>query len=295
MSYVVARAAERVWTASGVTPGLHESILIDGARGASHLEIRLCRLEAGATTGAHRHPFEESWFVFSGDGRRDISGLTYDIARGDYGVSPVGTSHAVEAGTEDLVWLCVRAPKPPIFHGAHDTLDAEARPGERMGRPSETDPRHLYAGHFDDSDVAPYAQLSMPGYHGPNIKNISIRMMVDRLLGAQHHTLFVATIAPLSGRGHAAGEHYHPFEEIYLFVSGGMRGTLDGDTVTLAEGDLVWVGVDATHGFVNENDEPARWLEVQSPVPPDSHAFFFPDDWRDLPHRASSTTPGTGA
>ena len=42
--------------------------------------------------------------------------------------------------------------------------------------------------------------------------------------------------------------------------------------------------VDGTHGFVNERDEPARWLEVQSPVPPDSDAFFFPADWRALPH-----------
>lgn len=49
-------------------------------------------------------------------------------------------------------------------------------------------------------------------------------------------------------------------------------------------GDLAWLSVDGTHGFVNERDEPARWLEVQSPVPPDSDAFFFPADWRALPH-----------
>ena len=53
--------------------------------------------------------------------------------------------------------------------------------------------------------------------------------------------------------------------------------------VEVSAGDLAWVSTDATHGFVNEGDEPAIWLEAQSPVPPDSDAFFFPDDWRALP------------
>jgi mannose-6-phosphate isomerase-like protein (cupin superfamily) len=61
-----------------------------------------------------------------------------------------------------------------------------------------------------------------------------------------------------------------------------MLGTLDGDEVDVAAGDMVWTGVDATHGFINRRVEPATWLEAQSPVPPDSGAFFFPDDWRAL-------------
>jgi quercetin dioxygenase-like cupin family protein len=284
MSYLIMRAADRQWADSETTPGLRETVLVGGADGASHLEIRLCELRAGAAIRAHRHPFEESWYIFSGQGQRSVAGLRYHVAAGDYGVSPVGAGHAVEATGEDLSWLCVRAPKPPTFNGAAATLPAAAVGGEDLGRPSETDPRHRYAGHFEDSDIAPPAQLSMPGYHGPKISNISIRMMVDRLLGAQHHTLFVAEIAARAGHGHAASEHYHPFEEIYFFLSGGMRGTLEGEDVRVGAGDLAWLSVDGTHGFVNERDEPARWLEVQSPVPPDSDAFFFPADWRALPH-----------
>ena len=64
----------------------------------------------------------------------------------------------------------------------------------------------------------------------------------------------MAQIAPRAGHGQAAGEHYHPFEEIYYFLSGGLRGMLDGDEVEVAAGDLLWAGVDATHGFVNERD-----------------------------------------
>jgi quercetin dioxygenase-like cupin family protein len=289
MAYHVARASERRWIDSKVTPGLREAVLADGAVGAQHLEIRLCELEAGATIAPHRHPFEESWFVFSGQGRVALAGLEYDIGPGNYGVAPVGMAHQMSAIAEPLTWIQVWAPKPPNFTNARDSIVAELGHGENLGRPSETDPRHRFVGHFQEEDVAPFAQLSMPGYHGPNIKNIAIRMMVDRLLGAQHHTLFLATIAPRSGPGHAAREHYHPFEEIYYFLSGGMRGTLDGDDVLVGSGDLVWVSVDATHGFVNENNEAARWLEVQSPVPPDSDAFFFPDDWIGLPGESGAS------
>jgi hypothetical protein len=130
----------------------------------------------------------------------------------------------------------VRAPKPLAFEGATRSLPAPAVAGESLGRPSETDSRHRLAGHFEFSDLGPPAQLSMPGYHGPKIRNISVRMVVDRLLGARHHTLFAAQIAGQSGTGQSA----------------------------------------------SERDEPATWLEAQSPVPPDSGAFFIPDDWRAL-------------
>jgi mannose-6-phosphate isomerase-like protein (cupin superfamily) len=72
-------------------------------------------------------------------------------------------------------------------------------------------------------------------------------------------------------------------EEIHYFVNGGMSGMLDGVPETTHAGDLVWVSTDGIHGFVNENNEPARWIEVQSPIPPTSDAIFFPDDWRNLP------------
>lgn len=283
MTYYISRATQRAWIDSPDNLGLREALLVGASNGAHHLEVRLCELAPGATLGGHRHPFEESWFVFSGAGHVSLSGLEYEVGAGDYGFAPVGVAHALAATEGPLRWLSVRAPKAPAFEGARSSIAAVPPSGEKLGRPSETDPRHHYVGHFREEDVAPFADLAMPGYHGPNITNISIRMMVDRLLGAQHHTLFMASIAPRSGPGHAAREHYHPFEEIYYFVSGGMRGMLDGKEEFVGEGDLVWVSTDATHGFVNERDEPARWLEVQSPVPPDAQAFFFPDDWRSLP------------
>jgi quercetin dioxygenase-like cupin family protein len=281
MSYHVTRPNQRRWADVQGSAGLSECVLIGAAEGASHLEISLCRLSAGSAVAAHLHPFEESWYVLSGSGTRTVAGLRYEVATGDFGFAPVGISHAVRAGDEQLEWLAVRAPRPPDRLVPRTVL-ADDFVGEPMGRPAENDPRHRLVGHFSDTDLAPYGRISMPGYHGPNIRSVSIRMLVDRLLGAQHHTLFMVEFAPNAGAGNAAKEHYHPFEEIYFLLDGKARGTLDGQDVPVGAGDLIWLGVDSTHGFINEHNEPVRWLEVQSPVPPDSDAFFFPADWKGL-------------
>jgi mannose-6-phosphate isomerase-like protein (cupin superfamily) len=282
MVYHVTRPHQRSWADARGMPGLRECLLVGADQGAAHLEISLCRLRAGAVVRAHLHAFEESWYVLAGSGTRSVAGLRYDVAVGDFGFVPVGLGHGVRAGEAGLEWLSVRAPRPPDGIAPRALRGAEVE-AQAMGRPDENDPRHRLVGRFRDSDLAPYGRISMPGYHGPNIRSISIRMLVDRLLGAQHHTLFVVEFAPSAGAGNAAKEHYHPFEEIYFLLDGRALGTLDGDEVPVEAGDLVWVGVDSTHGFVNEHDRPVRWLEVQSPVPPDSDAFFFPEDWKGLP------------
>jgi quercetin dioxygenase-like cupin family protein len=282
MAFHVTRAGDRAWSAADGS-GLREAPLVGAEQGASHLEAALCELAAGATVGPHLHPFEESLYVLEGTGRYAVGGLEYQVGPGDYGLAPIGVPHWISAGQGPLRWLAVRAPRPPEARVAPRTVRAEPGTATPLGRPSETDPRHRLAGHFEDGDLGSYGPLLMPGYHGPNIRNISLHMLVDRLLGAQHHTLFMVEFAPRAGRGRAAKEHYHPFEEIYFYLSGSARGTLDGQEVTLAAGDLLWMSVGGTHGFVNENEEPLRFLEMQSPVPPDSDAFFFPGDWRELP------------
>jgi quercetin dioxygenase-like cupin family protein len=282
MAYYISRAAEREFVDVKSVPGLSQALMVGRDQGARNLEASLYKLDPGASTGWSRSPFEESWYVLEGAGEAAIAGLRYEIGSADFGVTPVGFSRALTAGEAGLTWLSVRTPVPAEPHVNRSHYPAQAIEGEFLGRPSETDPRHRFVGHFEDSDMAPYAQISMPGYHGPCIKNISIRMMVDQLIGAQHHSLFHAEIAPRSGPGQAAKVHYHPFEEFYFFTSGGMRGFLDGNEELVSAGDLVWAGTGATHGFINEGDEPAHWIEAQSPIPPLSDAFYFPDDWSSL-------------
>lgn len=263
---------------------LRTAALAGAANSSVHLEIRLCELPPGCHLPPHFHPFEESFYVLTGGAAVSVADTGYRLAPGDYGFAPVATPHAWRNDTGTPVrWLEARAPQPRTIGRSAGTYLADDHDfPATLREPDETDPRSRYVGRFDDGDMAPYGPLTMPGYHGPNIRSISIRMLVDQLLGAQHHTLFMVEFAPRAGRGQAAKEHFHPFEETYYLLSGTALGTLDGEQVRVGAGDLVWTGANSSHGFVNDGDEPVRWLEVQSPVPPTSDAFFFDDDWRRL-------------
>src|SRR3546814_18729896 len=78
--------------------------------------------------------------------------------------------------------------------------------------------------------MAPPGPIAMPGYHGANIRNVQIRMMVDDLLGAVQHTMFIVQFtANELTVGVSAREHFHPLEEIYYLVSGSAMASFDGD------------------------------------------------------------------
>jgi quercetin dioxygenase-like cupin family protein len=284
MAFHVTRSSEQQWTDDQELPGLRAATLAGAAQGSVHLEIRLCELPGGAQVGAHLHPFEESFHVLQGEAEVALGDLAYQVGPGDHGFAPVAVPHAWRnRGRAPVRWLETRAPQPRRIGERVGVYPAEGFTWPApLGRPVETDPRHRWAGHFSDDDMAPYGPISMPGYHGPNIRSISIRMEVDQLLGAQQHTLFMVEFAPNATKGKAASEHYHPFEEIYYLLGGTALGTLDGTKVRVDAGDLVWLGVNGTHGFINDGDQPVRWLEVQAPVPPPETAFYFPDDWKKL-------------
>jgi mannose-6-phosphate isomerase-like protein (cupin superfamily) len=146
----------------------------------------------------------------------------------------------------------------------------------------ELDPAKPYVGHFDQADMAPPGSISMPGYHGANVQNVQIRMMVDDLLGARHHAMFIVQFQP-GGLDEAprktAKEHFHPFEEIYYLISGRTQSFCDGGNDVAGVGDLIFAPVGASHGFAPLGAEPLCWIEVQSPMPPASNGFTFHNDW----------------
>ncbi|QBI20894.1 cupin domain-containing protein [Egibacter rhizosphaerae] len=285
MTYGILREREQRWH-DGPWPGYRVAPLITGAMGSVHMEVALVELAPGAAVDAHRHPFEESFFVLAGEVEVALGLDRYRLAAQDFGFAPVPCPHAwFNPGDRPARWLRVRAPQPRggpevTTHPAEEpALPADG------ARPDEQDPRSRWVGHFDDSDLGAPGPVSMPGYHGHNITDIAIRMMVDDILGAAHHTLFVVQFDPRPSRELSAREHYHAFEEGYYLVSGEAWGLVDGEEVRIAAGDVIWTGVGATHGFVSTGTEPLRWLEVQAPMPPPREAFFFPDDWAALPTR----------
>lgn len=283
--FAIVRAGEgSEGPATDLADGLRVTVLVGAEQGAIHLETATAELAPGGTIGGHTHPFEESFFVLSGSGHVAIGDETYRVSPGDFGFAPTACPHAwSNPFDEPLIWLRVRAPQPrPI--GEHlGTYPASHLAVPKSGRPiSAEGPRQRFVGHFAESQLPPPGPLAMPGYHGYGIKDVSVRMMVDELLGARQHTLFVVEFRPSTvSAGMSAKEHFHPFEEIYYFTHGRANGIVGGEPCTVSAGDIVFAGVNTSHGFTNDGDVPMRWIEAQAPMPPTMHGTIFEADWLD--------------
>jgi Mannose-6-phosphate isomerase len=68
--------------------------------------------------------------------------------------------------------------------------------------------------------------------------------------------------------------HYHEHSDnIYLVLSGTIKSVVDGETLLLSEGDLMFIPAGAAHMTTNGGDVVARALEIYAPPPgSDSHA-----------------------
>jgi mannose-6-phosphate isomerase-like protein (cupin superfamily) len=270
-----------VAVADGISDGLEVAVYAGRDHGAIHLETAVATLAGGGSIGGHIHPFEESFYILEGRGLIAIGDVTYELREGDFGFAPLAYPHAWNNPfDEPLRWLRVRSPQPRPIGDRHGTYPfpglAPPISGHAIGVESVG---QRFVGHFDDDQVPPPGPLSMPGYHGYNIRNVSVRMMVDELLGAQHHTLFIVEFIPSTVTGLSAKEHFHPFEETYYFTAGAAEGLIGGEPVSVTAGDLVFAGVNTSHGYTNEGEVPVRWIEAQAPKPPPSSGSIFESDW----------------
>ena len=68
---------------------------------------------------------------------------------------------------------------------------------------------------------------------------ISVKMLVDRVFGADHVTMFTVDYE----LGGAAQAHDHPFEEAYVFLAGEVECEIDGQHYTFRPGDVAFAGV----------------------------------------------------
>jgi mannose-6-phosphate isomerase-like protein (cupin superfamily) len=262
--------------------GVSVATVLGPEHGATHLSVALVEIAPGGFVTGHRHPFEESYFVLAGAPLVAVADKRYALSPHDFALVPYATAHAWRnPGPEPVRLLRVQAPQPrPVGgRGGWGVFEASEVAVPATGdAPQETDPARPFAGHFDESDMAPAGSISMPGYHGPNVQNVQIRMMVDELLGARQHAVFIVQFR-LGATAKAAKEHFHPFEEVFYLLSGTTRTSFDGRHDVATAGDLVFAPVGASHGFSPVGSDPVCWVEVQSPLPPAGDGFIFHDDW----------------
>lgn len=265
--------------------GYSHLVLVDHTAGSVHMGLEVCQLMPGGSLNLHVHAYEEAFYVLEGQVIGSIDGMAYQLGPGDYGIIQVGVPHGWHNTTEQPVrWLTMLAPQPKAPGRGRDTFFLKESPiPDEAYPPDLQDPRTRYLGHFEDSQLPPPGKMQMEGDRGGNIHGISLKMLIDHTLGAQHLTLFMVEFQP-GGEGLV---HEHPFEESYFILSGEADTLLEGHPGHVKAGDIVWTGVGSTHGFFNRGAVPVRWIETQAPQPPRQQSFRFAADWEYLAKKLS--------
>jgi quercetin dioxygenase-like cupin family protein len=256
--------------------------VVDEAGGSVQMGFEVARLEPGGEVDAHVHSFEESLYVVEGELTVDTTEGSYRLVAGDYGLLPLGMTHAFRnLGSSPVSFSEMKAPLPrerlqfdtqfpgPIAAGDPIAIDVR-------------DPRNRYFGHIDPENMDPAMQTQDRLALSASMRTallvysgISVKMMVDSDLGADLSTMFMVQYE----KGGFAGAHDHPLEEAYQILEGDVEATFDGVKYDLGPGDVAWAGVGCVHEFRNIGDGIVRWLETQAPQPPHRHSYRFARDW----------------
>jgi mannose-6-phosphate isomerase-like protein (cupin superfamily) len=248
-----------------------------------HMGLALADIEPGGYFNPALHAFEKGFYVLEGSLVAHLNGLDVQLNKGDYGVIPMGATYAWRnTGAEKARLLEMMSPQPkPESYFFKDTLFIQDGHAPDSGMMIDfKDPRmSKYLGHFDDSQLPKTGgEIQAVGARGGAIHGISLKELIDRMLGAQHMSLFLVQFQP-DGEGTV---HDHMFEESYFLVSGEAEASLDGKTYRVKAGEYVWTGVGCMHGFKNVGDAPVRWIETQAPLPTPTEAFRFKAQWEYL-------------
>jgi quercetin dioxygenase-like cupin family protein len=270
---------------AGRSSGYTADAVVSELGGGVQMGFRVAWLEPGGTVDAHVHSFEESIYVIDGFLTVDTAEGALGLGTGDYGLLPVGSTHAIRNTSDRPVEFAeMQAPLPRERFG----FDTQFPPplSTTPARPIDVrDPRTRSFGHVDPESMDPALQTQDRLAVSASMRTallvysgISVKMMVDSDLGADLSTMFMVQY----GQGGFAGAHDHPLEEAYLILDGEVEATFDEATYELGAGDVAWAGVGCVHSFRNIGEGHVRWLETQAPQPPPRHSYRFARDWQYL-------------
>ena len=223
--------------ASDRSSGLARQVLVGPEQGAVHTELAVGALHPGGWLQRHVHSFEEALYVLEGELLLEHDGRVHRLVKGDFALNPLGMWHALaNDGAEQVRWLSVNTPQR-VGAGrrpqGHVLREGARRPRaiSRRGPPRPAfGPSLRYVGHYDGTPPQAEAlRLSDPARGRKPVgmdtalivySGISVKMLVDRVFGADLLTMFTVDYEP----GGSAQQHDHPFEEAYFFLAGRDRG-----------------------------------------------------------------------
>jgi quercetin dioxygenase-like cupin family protein len=296
--------AEAPSTESPTSFGLARRVLVGPGQGAVHTELAVGALAPGGWLARHVHSFEEGLYLLEGSLVLEIDTHVHRLVPGDYALIPIAMRHTLVAPRDTGArWLSVNTPprRPPganvpdtVFASAGPDVDALVAAAVPV---TGGDPTVRYVGHYEGTPPQQEAlRLDEPArgrrpagadtaliaYSG-----ISVKMLIDRVLGADHLTMFTVDYEV----GGAAQAHDHPFEEAYFFLAGEVEAELDGTAYTLRPGVVVFAGVASVHGFWNSGAERVRWIETQAPQPPARGSYRWEPTWQRMAARGVERWP----
>jgi quercetin dioxygenase-like cupin family protein len=284
--HIVRKRPERNFTVpvefTGRSSGYTSDPVVDEPAGGVQMGFRIAHLDPGGTVAAHVHSFEESLYVISGSLVVDTPDGSRELQAGDYGLVPVGVTHALRnTATGPVEFAEMQAPLPRSRFG-FDTQFPAPLAVTTPRRIDVRDPRNRNYGHIDPESMDPGLQTQDRLAVSASMRTallvysgITVKMMIDSDLGADLSTMFMVQYE----QGGFAGAHDHPLEEAYLILAGEVEATFDGTPYRLSAGDFAWAGVGCVHEFRNVGDGHVRWLETQAPQPPPRHSYRFARDW----------------
>lgn len=261
------------------------SVVDEETPGAVHTAFSIGELASGGGIPSHVHSFEDSFFVLEGEVVLDTGGGASLLRAGDYAITGVGTPHALRNVSDAPARFATMFAPQPRSRISMDTYPVPALPELDPVPIDVRDPRTRSFGHIEPQNmevgkqtqdmlaVSASMRTALLVYSG-----ITVKMMIDRELGAESLTMFMVQYEQ---RG-LAGSHDHPFEETYLILEGTVDATFDDEPYRLEAGDIGWAGVGCVHSFSNPGPGVVRWLETQAPQPPSRHSYRFARDWEYL-------------
>jgi quercetin dioxygenase-like cupin family protein len=284
---------------SGRSSGLTRCVLVGGSTGATHTGLTLVALEDGHVD-SHLHSFETTFYVLEGEPVLYLEDVGVRLEPGACGVLPVGMAHAWRSEAPAR-WIEMASPRPRGDGQPPDTFFIGPAPYTDPAALDLRDPRNRHLFLLSDADMdidllkqgarvdAPTVSASMAtaalAYSG-----ITVKMLVDKRLGAQLQTMFMVGYQP----GAVAHPHDHPFEESYVMLEGMVDVVADGERYSLRPGDVFWTSVGCIHAFYEVVGNKVLWLETSAPGPPDQHSYRFERDWEYLAARIDPATVESG-
>jgi quercetin dioxygenase-like cupin family protein len=270
--------------------GLTRQVLIGGDTGATHTGLTMVALEDGHVN-EHLHSYESSFYVFSGNPVLYLDGHGVRLEPDACGAVPVGVPHAWRSEGR-AEWIEMLSPRPRGADRPPDTFFLGPPPDGVVAPLDLRDPRNRNLFHLSAADMDARALSSGSRATAPTVSasmataallysGITVKMLVDKRLDAQLHTMFMVGYQP----GAVAHPHDHPFEESYVMLEGEVDVVADGDRYTLRPGDVFWTGVGCIHAFYETQGGTVKWLETSAHGPPDRHSYRFERDWEYLAER----------